>query len=159
MKPQKLKGYPPYCIQDEKLKKVLMNVEINMQIPNNQRVNSSQFQCFSNDHPIVKCNKFEIYPVSELFKFDNLDEREKYLKRCIAYELDPNRKKELQIFDMPLNVHTTATGNRISNKTILISTKHKKIQLSYTIYLLRSSITFSYKKWLLNSLFCSFLCS
>lgn len=58
-------------------------------------------KCLSNDYPIVKCKKFEEYTMSQLFEFDNSDDREKYLKRCIEYELDRNKKKELQIFDMP----------------------------------------------------------
>lgn len=70
-------------------------------------------KCLSNDYPIVQCKKFEIYSdsISQLFKFDNSDEHEKYFKRCISYQLDRNLKKELQIFDIPFNVKkNTATG-------------------------------------------------
>lgn len=79
-------------------------------------------KCFSKDYPIVKCDRFEKYPdsISEIFKFVNLDEREQYFKRCIIYELDRNRRKELQIFDMPLNVYyamTTAAGRLSKTQT------------------------------------------
>lgn len=62
-------------------------------------------KCISNDYPIVKCNKFEKYTdsISQLFEIDNFNEGEEYFKRCVVYELDRNRKKELQIFDMPFN--------------------------------------------------------
>lgn len=73
-------------------------------------------KCFLNDHPIIKCNKFETYSDLQLFKLSNFDEREKYFKRCIKYELDQNRTEEMQIFDVTVNVNyaTTRTSGKLS---------------------------------------------
>ncbi|XP_031616408.1 uncharacterized protein LOC116336600 [Contarinia nasturtii] len=69
--------------------------------------------CYSNDHKIIKCIKFETYSSSKhhLFSFMNVAEREKYLKRCTKYELDENKPKYLQIFDVPLNDHVLFMAN------------------------------------------------
>lgn len=67
-----------------------------------QSINTTQ--CYSNDHPIIKCIKFETYSESSvpLVQFLDQPQREKYLKRCVKYQLDENRSKELQFFDMHL---------------------------------------------------------
>lgn len=63
-------------------------------------------KCLSNEYPIIKCNRHEDIRDEEL-NLSNLYEREKYLKRCIVYEIDRSRKKELQFFDVPLYANTT----------------------------------------------------
>lgn len=74
-------------------------------------------KCYSNDHPIIKCIEFEKYPDTMSFKMINHDEHEKYFKRCLKYAVDQNRKKELQIFDMPLNEYKmlTTEGKQINS--------------------------------------------
>lgn len=80
-------------------------------------------KCYSIDHPIVKCIKFETYSDKKgpLLRFMNLMEREKYFNRCINYEFDESRPKEFQIFDVPFNDHamSTARGMFYQQKQIL----------------------------------------
>lgn len=75
-------------------------------------------KCFSNDHPIVKCNIFEENPesVKTFFELANLEEREKYFKRCKSYELDESVRKELQLFDIPFNNESSASGENYLNQ-------------------------------------------
>lgn len=71
-------------------------------------------KCFSLDYPIVKCIKFESYSESknQLFRLSGSIEREKYFNRCLKYELDYSRAKQLQMFDLPFNniVMSASTG-------------------------------------------------
>lgn len=60
-------------------------------------------KCFSNERSIVKCNKHEQSPDTNLLKFSTFAEREKYFKRCILYELDKNQSIKLQLFDVPFS--------------------------------------------------------
>lgn len=64
------------------------------------------------DHPIVKCLTFEEYTeaITQLFKYINSVDRIQFFTRCKRYELDQNRKEELQIFDMPFNEYATLTN-------------------------------------------------
>lgn len=83
--------------------------------------------CFAKDYPIVKCIKFEKYSdtMEQLFEIIDSDNKEKYNKRCVKYELDQNREKELQIFDVPLNENATFPTAGIQFKLIAISMRLK----------------------------------
>lgn len=60
-------------------------------------------KCYSNDHPIVNCVKYEEINNINLMNFTKIDERENYFKRCSKYNVDPTQKKRLQFFDLPFN--------------------------------------------------------
>lgn len=76
-------------------------------------------KCYSKDHPIIKCIKFETYSESnaQLFTFMNLTEREKYFRRCLKYELDESQPEHFQIFDMPFNNHANSSFGMLFTKT------------------------------------------
>lgn len=92
-------------------------------------------KCFSKDHPIDKCITFEKYPdaMVQLFKFINSDDREKYLKRCTKYELDRNREKKLQIFDIPFNEYAMLSAG-INVDHLMKYNEIKKLQKNCAIY-------------------------
>lgn len=80
-------------------------------------------KCFSKVHPIIKCIELEEYSdeIVKLFKFTNLNERAKYFRRCVKYELDQDEKEELQIFDMPFNDDIGRIFKKKQNYVLLFS--------------------------------------
>lgn len=67
-------------------------------------------KCYAKDHPIIKCKTFETYPESKTYPFNRLinsTERERFLNRCLKYDLDQSQPPKLQKFDMALNEHAT----------------------------------------------------
>lgn len=65
-------------------------------------------KCYAKDHPIIKCKTFETYPESKAHPFTKLinsTERERFLNRCLKYDLDQSQPQKLQTFDIPLNEH------------------------------------------------------
>lgn len=70
-------------------------------------------KCYKNDHPIIKCIKFETYSEStDPFRtYVNTAERENFFNRCSKYELNENQPQQLQIRDLPFNYHGTFTND------------------------------------------------
>lgn len=80
-------------------------------------------KCYANDHPMIKCTEFEAHGLDQLLKFNNSSERKKIGKRCIKYELDGSKAKEIQTFDLPLNKNAISsfTGKFTNNHKLLCS--------------------------------------
>lgn len=92
-----------------------MNTSLSNQVAFWHSINTTN--CYTNDHPIVQCIKWESYPESKtpFLRFVSQAEREKFYNRCSKYELDGNRPKQLQIRDLPFNQHQTNMSQQTFN--------------------------------------------
>lgn len=70
-------------------------------------------ECYTNDHPIIKCKKFESYPEwkAPFLRFASQAERNRFINRCSKYELDKNKPKQVQLRDVPFNYHVMSVND------------------------------------------------
>lgn len=63
-------------------------------------------KCYANNYQIIKCVKFETFLLPEIQFYNaslNRIVRETFYNRCIEYEFDESKSKQLQLFDLPFS--------------------------------------------------------
>lgn len=80
-------------------------------------------KCYTNDHPIIGCIKFESQPEwkTPFLRFVDQTERKRLLNRCSKYELDKNKSQQLQLRDVPFSYHGISVNDtrNISQDTFI----------------------------------------
>lgn len=92
------------CVRSFKTCLENINTEISNEFSLLYSINTTK--CLSNEHPMIKCNKYEAIPSTDYLKISSFIEREKYFKRCSMYELDRNQQTQLQPFDVTFKEDT-----------------------------------------------------
>lgn len=64
-------------------------------------------KCYTNDHPIIECIKFQSHPEwkTKFLRFVDQTERKRLLNRCSKYELDKTKPQQLQLRDVPFSYY------------------------------------------------------
>lgn len=103
------KSYIRHCGCENSFKKCLsnLNTTLSNEIAFMHSLNSTK--CYTRDHPIIKCNQtfneHSELKSAPLLGLMNSTEREMFLKRCLKYDVDKSQPQQLQVFDVPFNIH------------------------------------------------------
>lgn len=79
-------------------------------------------KCYAHDYPIIKCIKYELQNVVSKNQFltflHSLFDNDKFSNRCLKYQLNENKTKSVQLFDLPFQGITFKAFNGMCTKTI-----------------------------------------
>lgn len=80
-------------------------------------------KCYTNDHPIIECIKFESHPEwkTQFVRFVDQTERKRLLNRCSKYELDKKKPQKLHLRDVPFSYNEISADDtkNISQDTFI----------------------------------------
>lgn len=103
------------CVYFFKICLYNLNTSLSNEVALLHSINTTK--CYTNDHPIIQCIKFESYTEWKIqfFRYVNQTERKRLFNRCSKYQLDKNKPHQLQLRDLPFNYHEMMFANDTKN--------------------------------------------